>query len=71
MGRDKERERRGLASYPGSQWEPGYEARRSGIEDAMILLLSLQGTLVRVHSTQTRDLIAEFRRGADTANIYW
>ena len=42
-----------------------------GIEDAMILLLSLQGTLVRVHRTQTRDLIGEFRRGADTANIYW
>ena len=32
---------------------------------------TLQGTLVHVHSTQPRDLIAEFRREAQTANVYW
>lgn len=31
---------------------------------------SSKGTLIRVHHTQMRSLIAEFRRGADSANIY-
>jgi len=32
--------------------------------------VSLEGTQVCVHSMRTRDLIAEFRREVDTANIY-
>ena len=31
----------------------------------------LQGTLIRIHSTHTRQMLAEFRRGVDPANIYW
>ena len=34
-------------------------------------LPSPQGTLIRVHNTQTRTQMAEFRRGSDSANIYW
>ena len=40
----------------------------------LVVYLSLsliQGTLIRIHSTHTRQMLAEFRRGVEPANIYW
>jgi WD40 repeat protein len=35
----------------------------------MVATASTKGTIIRVHSTSSRDLVAEFRRGSDSANI--
>ncbi len=31
----------------------------------------MQGTVVRVFDTRTRQLMSEFRRGSDPANLQW
>ena len=33
--------------------------------------LFLQGTLIRVFDSQTKNLLVELRRGADPATLYW
>lgn len=38
---------------------------------AVTLGVYLQGTLIRVFDTQTKNLLVELRRGADPATLYW